>query len=128
MSSNNKSLDISLENNKRSHETELVEVNSDNLNRKDSEYSHLNNSESDATISTEFAENNDNSEDFTELKEQFNNSEKIHNPLVVKKDPEKKIKYRKGRLHTFFYNKKGVPKIVIGPDCKYLIKYNIYLI
>jgi hypothetical protein len=128
MSSNNKNFDISLENNKGSHETELVEVNPNNLTGKESGYSYLNNNESEGTISTEFAENNDNSEDFTELKEQFNNSVKIKNPLVVKKESQKEIKYRKGRLHTFFYDKRGVPKIVLGPDCKCLLKYNLYMI
>ena len=28
------------------------------------------------------------------------------------------IKYRTGNLYTFFYDEKGIPKIVIGPDCK----------
>ena len=52
------------------------------------------------------------------LKQQFNNSKIINNPLVVKNEKTKEIKYRKGNLYTFFYDKKGIPKIVIGPDCK----------
>ena len=27
--------------------------------------------------------------------------------------------YRKGNMHTFFYDINGHPKIVIGPDCKF---------
>jgi len=39
---------------------------------------------------------------------------------------DKKItKYRKGKLHTFFYDKNGNPRIVIGPDCKYVFINNL---
>ena len=100
------------------NETELVDVKADTSTNKDSGYSHLNNNENEATISTEYEENNDNNEDFSDLKQQFNNSGIINNPLVVKKEPNKEIKYRKGNLYTFCYDKNGVPKIVIGPDCK----------
>ena len=121
MSSLSQNYDISLTENNESKETELVEVNSKNSTAKDSGYSHLNNVENE-TISTEYAENSDNNDDFTDLKEHFNNSIIINKPLV--NEPEKKIKYRKGNLHTFFYDCNGIPKIVIGPDCKffYIIK------
>ena len=120
MSSINPNYDISLENKKISNETELVEVNNNHIINKDSGYSHLNNNENEETIiSTEFAENVDYSIDLSELKERFNNSEIINNPLVVKKISNNEIKYRKGNLFTFFYDSNGIPKIVIGPDCKY---------
>ena len=36
-----------------------------------------------------------------------------------KDDIKKKPHYwDKGNLHLFFYDKNGVPRIVIGPDCK----------
>ena len=115
MSSINQNYDISLTDNNESKETELVVVNPKNLTDKESGYSHLNNNENE-TISTEFGENIDNTDDYNDLKEQFNNSKIINKPLV--KDSEKKIKYRKGKLHTFFYDSNGIPLIVIGPDCK----------
>ena len=119
MASNNQNFDISLENNKISNETELVEVNNNQLINKDSGYSHLNSNENEeAIISTEYAESTENSADLSELKEQFNNSGIINNPLVVKKISKREIKYRKGNLFTFFYDNNGIPKIVIGPDCK----------
>ena len=119
MSSNNPNYDISYNNNLESNETEMVEVNQNKLIGKSSGYSHLNNNENETSISTEYIENNDNSEDFNDLKEQFNDSTIINNPLVKQKENNKQIKYRKGNLYTFFYNNKGIPKIVIGPDCKY---------
>ena len=118
MSSNTQNYDISLNKNE-SNETEMVDVNPKNLIGKESGYSHLNNNENEASISTEYVENNDNNEDFSDLKEQFNDSTIINNPLVTQTESKKEIKYRKGNLYTFFYNKKGIPKIVIGPDCKY---------
>lgn len=121
MSSINSNFDISLENNKISNETELVEVNNNNhIVNKDSGYSHLNSNENEETIiSSKYTENTDNSTDFSDLKEQFDNSGIINNPLVVKKISKREIKYRKGNLFIFFYDNKGIPKIVIGPDCKY---------
>ena len=118
MNSNNQSYDISSINNNAANETELVEVNPNNLTGKDSGYSTLNSNENEIASSTEYTENNDVNEDFKDLKEQFNNSKIINNPLV-NNESRKKIKYRKGNLHTFFYGKNGLPKIVIGPDCKY---------
>ena len=103
MTSKYQNYDISLSNNDDSNQTELVNVKN-------------NNSNSELTSSTEYEENNDNSEDFTELKHQFNNSVVVSNPLVKKKETKKKIKYRKGNLHTFFYDENGLPRIVIGPD------------
>ena len=122
MSSINPNYDISIENKKISNETELVEVNVDYIINKDYGYSHLNINENEETIiSTESAENVDSSKDLSDLKEQFNNSEIINNPLVVKKISKSEIKYRKGNLFIFFYDRNGRPKIVIGPDCKYFL-------
>ena len=122
MSSINPNYDISIENKKISNETELVEVNVDYIINKDYGYSHLNINENEETIiSTESAENVDSSKDLSDLKEQFNNSEIINNPLVVKKISKSEIKYRKGNLFIFFYDSNGRPKIVIGPDCKYFL-------
>ena len=118
MSSNIQNYDISASNGNECNETELVDVKNSNLTNKDSGYSQLNSNENETTISTEYEENNDNNEDFNDLKQQFNNSRIINNPLVVKNEQIKEIKYRKGNLHIFCYDKNGVPKIVIGPDCK----------
>ena len=118
MSSKNQNYDISLTNSNQSNETELVDVKTNNSTKVDSGYTHLNNTENETTISTEYEENNELNEDFNELKQRFNNSKIINNPLVVKNEKTKEIKYRKGNLYTFFYDKKGIPKIVIGPDCK----------
>ena len=86
---------------------------------KDSGYSNLDNNENEeGIISTEIGENANNRIDLNDLKEQFNNFGIINNPLVVKKTSKKDIKYRKGNLFIFFYDNKGIPKIVIGPDCK----------
>lgn len=114
--SSNKNISFSDKNDFK--ETEMVEVNPKNLIGKDSGYSHLNINENETTISEEYLES-DNNDDFSELKKQFNNSTLINNPLVKQEEPKKEIKYRKGNLYTFFYNNKGIPKIVIGPDCKY---------
>ena len=122
MSSNTQNYDISYKKKSETNETEMVEVNSNNIKGKDSGYSHLNinenENENENSISTEYLENNDN-EDFNDLKEQFNDSTIINNPLVKQNENIKQIKYRKGNLHTFFYNNKGIPRIVIGPDCKF---------
>ena len=50
MDSNNQNYDISLENNKISNETELIEVNNNQLINKDSGYSHLNSNENEEAI------------------------------------------------------------------------------
>ena len=36
------------------------------------------------------------------------------NKVIKKKDHY----YHKGNVHMFFYNKDGIPRIVIGPHCK----------
>ena len=110
MNSNSQNYDISTSSNNQLNETELVEVNPNNLTGKDSGYSNLNSNEN------EVENESDINEDFKDLKEQFNNSTIIHNPLV-KKDSGK-INFRKGNLHICLYDKNGIPKIVIGPDCK----------
>ncbi len=112
MTSSSQKYDILSSSNNHLNETELVEVNQSNLTGKNSEYSNLNSIEKE----TEFEENKDINEDFKDLKEQFNNSAIINSPLV-KKDSGK-IKFRKGNLHIYFYDKNGIPLIVIGPDCK----------
>lgn len=127
MTSNNQNYDISLNNNNNNNEvqeTELVEVNTNNSSDKKSGYSFLDNSEN--TSSTEYVENNDNIDDFTELKKQFNNSKVISNPLVKKSSPKQKIKYRKGNLHTFLYDENGIPRIVIGPDWGYALCMHLF--
>ena len=113
MTSKYQNYDISLTNNDELNQTELVDVKN-------------NKSNSELTSSTEYEENNDNSEDFTELKHQFNNSVVVGNPLVLKKETKKKIKYRKGNLHTFFYDENGLPRIVIGPDWGYSLCMHIF--
>ena len=57
---------------------------------------------------------------YSQLNNEDNNSANIKNDnkLVVERKDIKKINYRKGNLHTFFYDKNGKPRIVIGPDCK----------
>ena len=112
MISNSQNYDILSSSSNQLNETELVEVNPKNLTGKNSGYSNLNSNENE----TEFGENNSINEDYKDLKEQFNNSTIINNPLI-KKDSGK-IKFRKGNLHICFYDENGKPKIVIGPDCK----------
>ena len=111
MISSNQNKDISLSNNNTKF-TELVEVNSND----NAEYINLNNSG--ITSTSEHTDINDD-EDFKKLKEQFNNT-LIKDKTLTK---EKNIKYRKGNLHTFLYDNKGNPRIVIGPDCKNLYFY-----
>ena len=111
----NQNFDISLTNN-NSQETELVEVNSNNSIDKKTGYSNLSTSE--ISSSTDFGENIDNEEDIKNLKDQFKDSINKDNLIVKKIENKKTIKYRKGNLHTFFYNNKGNPRIVIGQDCK----------
>ncbi len=109
MISNSQNYDILSSSSNQLNETELVEVNPKNLTGKNSGYSNLNSNENE----TEFEENN---EDYKDIKEQFNKSTIINNPLI-KKDSGI-IKFRKGNLHICFYDENGIPKIVIGPDCK----------
>ena len=111
MISSNQNKDISLSNNNTKF-TELVEVNSND----NTEYINLNNSG--ITSTSEHTDINDD-EDFKKLKEQFNNT-LIKDKTLTK---EKTIKYRKGNLHTFLYDNKGNPRIVIGPDCKNIYFY-----
>ena len=125
MNSKNQSYDISSTNNNAINETELVEVNPNNLTGKDSGYSTLNSNENEIASSTEYTENNDINEDFKELKEQFNNSKIINNPLM-NNESGKKIKYRKGNLHTFLYDENGIPRIVIGPDWGYALCMHLF--
>ena len=111
MASNIQSFDISLNNNTEVNETELVEVNPNNLTGKNSGYENLNNNENELPLNFE------SNEVFSELRDESNKSAIINNPLI-QKNKLIDIKYRRGNLHTYFYDKNGIPKIVIGPDCK----------
>ena len=103
MISNNKSYDISLSK-EDFPQTELIN------------YSNINNSEK--TSDTEFNENYDNDEDLNNLKEQINTSLTNSKLLIQNYQINKTMKYRRGNLICIYYNKKGNPIIVIGPDCK----------
>ena len=91
-------------------ETELVEVDTKNLKKGISGYSKLIN-ENEISTSSELLEienkNNKNND--------INSNDKITHEIFFQEE----INYRKGNLHTFFYDINGVPQIVIGPDCKY---------
>ena len=104
-------------------QVELIKVKLNNSNDIRNDDSNKNNTE--ITSSTEFGENYDD-EDSNILKEKFSNS-LIDDKFLLEKNQDKKvIKYRKGNLYII-YNKNGEPKIVIGPDCKYLFYFCIFL-
>ena len=103
--SKNENYDISTKNEGYMKETELVEVNPKNLTGKDSGYTIIN--ENEISTSSELLNINNNNEN--------NNNNKIDNNIFF----EETINYRKGNMHTFFYDINGHPKIVIGPDCKF---------
>ena len=110
--SKNEIYDISTNNEGYMKQTELVEVNPDNLTGKDSGYTKIN--ENEISTSSEILNINN---------KENNNNNKIDNNIFF----EETINYRKGNMHTFFYDINGHPKIVIGPDCKFifnLIKLN----
>ena len=110
MNSNKKNDDVTLTNSNNLSEAELIEVKTDYLN--------LNTTQASSTI--EFCETNDKDGDFNNPKVHFNNSLMDNKQIVSKKEHKKITKYRKGKLYTFFYDKNGNPRIVIGPDCKHL--------
>jgi len=91
--------------------TELVEVDTKNLKKGISGYSKLIN-ENEISTSSELLEienkNNKNND--------INTNDKITHEIFFQEE----INYRKGNMHTFFYDINGVPQIVIGPDCKYI--------
>ena len=110
--SKNDSNDISLQKDSPlTKETELVEVDTKNLKKGISGYSKLIN-ENEISTSSELLEienkNNKNND--------INSNDKITHEIFFQEE----INYRKGNLHTFFYDINGVPQIVIGPDCKYI--------
>ena len=110
--SKNDSNDISLQKDSSlTKETELVEVDTKNLHKGISGYSKLIN-ENEISTSSELLEienkNNKNND--------INTNDKITHEIFFQEE----INYRKGNLHTFFYDINGVPQIVIGPDCKYI--------
>ena len=100
--SKNENYDISTNDIEIKKETELIEINPKNLTGKDSGYTPL--SESEISTSSELLETN-------------NGKQNVKNNEIFFKD---KIKYRKGNLFTFFYNSNGIPRIAIGPDCKFI--------
>jgi hypothetical protein len=110
--SKNENYDISTNNQEYMKETELVEVNPKNLTGKDSGYTKI--SENEISTSSELLNINNN--------ENNNINNKVDNHIFF----EETINYRKGNMHTFFYDLNGHPKIVIGPDCKFclLILFN----
>ena len=92
-------------------ETELVEVDTKNLKKGISGYSKLIN-ENEISTSSELLE----IENKNNKNNALNTSDKITHEIFFQEE----INYRKGNLHTFFYDINGVPQIVIGPDCKYI--------
>ena len=92
-------------------ETELVEVDTKNLKKGISGYSKLIN-ENEISTSSELLE--------IENKNNKNNSLNSNDKITHEIFFQEEINYRKGNLHTFFYDINGVPQIVIGPDCKYI--------
>ena len=115
MNSNKKNYDVSLTNSNNLSGAELIEIKTDYLN--------LNTTQASSTI--EFCETNDKDGDFNSQKVHFNNSLIGNNHIASKKEHKKVTKYRKGKLHTFFYDKNGNPRIVIGPDCKFVFINNL---
>lgn len=116
MFTNEKNYDISLSIGEYP-QTELITVKLNNSIDNKKEHLNINNSE--ISSSTEFRENFDDEDDSNFLKDQFSNSVIDVNDLREKNEDKKTIKYRRGNLYIF-YDKKGYPKIVIGPDCKFL--------
>ena len=92
-------------------ETELVEVDTKNLKKGISGYSKLIN-ENEISTSSELLE--------IENKNNKNNALNTNDKITHEIFFQEEINYRKGNLHTFFYDINGVPQIVIGPDCKYI--------
>ena len=121
MISNENNFDISLSK-EDCPQTELITVNLNSSIDKQNDYSNINN---EIASSTELGENYDD-EDSNRLKEQFNNPIVNDKSILEKNQNKKTIKYRKGNLYII-YNKNGEPKIVIGPDCKYLFYFCIFL-
>ena len=112
--SKNESYDISLQKDTPlTKETELIEVDTKNLKKGISGYSELIN-ENEMSISSESLKNENKNN-----KNNKNNDNKTDDKITHEIFFQEEIKYRKGNLYTFFYDINGVPKIVIGPDCKY---------
>ena len=112
--SKNENYDISLSNNPSlTKETELIEIHTKNLKKGKgkSGYSQLIN-ESEISTSSEL------------LEKEKEKNDNLYNNITHEIFFQEEINYRKGNLFTYLYDNNGVPKIVIGPDCKY-IKYFI---
>ena len=107
--SKNENYDISLENNSSiNKETELVEIDTKNLKKGKAGYSQLIN-ENEISTSSE------------SLEIENNNIKKDNNKISHEIFFQEEINFRKGNLFTYFYDINGIPKIVIGPDCKNII-------
>ena len=90
-------------------ETELIDMNRNDIKNINSGYSKIQENEiSTSSKLLEINEDNDNND------KDNNISGIITNSMYY----DGEIKYRTGNLYTFFYDEKGIPKIVIGPDCK----------
>lgn len=106
---NNENKNRTLTNKLGLKETELIDMNRNDIKNIKSGYSKIQENEiSTSSKLLEINEDNDNND------KDNNISGIITNSMYY----DGEIKYRTGNLYTFFYDEKGIPKIVIGPDCK----------
>ena len=106
---NNENKNRTLTNKLGLKETELIDMNRNDTKNINSGYSKIQENEiSTSSKLLEINEDNDNND------KDNNISGIITNSMYY----DGEIKYRTGNLYTFFYDEKGIPKIVIGPDCK----------
>lgn len=106
---NNENKNRTLTNKLGLKETELIDMNRNDIKNINSGYSKIQENEiSTSSKLLEINEDNDNND------KDNNISGIITNSMYY----DGEIKYRTGNLYTFFYDEKGIPKIVIGPDCK----------
>ena len=106
---NNENKNRTLTNKLGLKETELIDMNRNDIKNINSGYSKIQENEiSKSSKLLEINEDNDNND------KDNNISGIITNSMYY----DGEIKYRTGNLYTFFYDEKGIPKIVIGPDCK----------
>ena len=106
---NNENKNRTLTNKLGLKETELIDMNRKDIKNINSGYSKIQENEiSTSSKLLEINEDNDNND------KDNNISGIITNSMYY----DGEIKYRTGNLYTFFYDEKGIPKIVIGPDCK----------
>lgn len=106
---NNENKNRTLTNKLGLKETELIDMNRNDIKNINSGYSKIQESEiSTSSKLLEINEDNDNND----------KDNKISGIITNSMYYDGEIKYRTGNLYTFFYDEKGIPKIVIGPDCK----------